>query len=59
MRRCYSRQWTMSTALNKQFDTAIQFNYKTNKQKLNTYEQLIVNVYYSGGCIYPECIEGY
>ena len=59
MHRCYSRQLTMPTALNKQFDTAIQFNYKTNKQKLNTYEQLIVNVCYSGGCIYPECIEGY
>lgn len=27
MHRCYSRQLTMPTALNKQFDTAIQFNY--------------------------------
>lgn len=57
MHRCYSRQLTMPAALNKRFDTAIQFNFKTNEQKLNTYEQLIVNVCYSGRCIYPECIE--
>ena len=42
-----------------QFDTAIQLYYKTNKQKLNTYEQLIVNVCYLGRCIHPECIEIY
>lgn len=32
MHRCYSRQLTMPTALNKQFDTAIQFyNKRINK----------------------------